>query len=106
MSAGPPAPTLLITGATGFVGSALLTHFIAQGWNVVALVRNEPAQPRRGVVYRPFDLASPRLAPDTFEGVDVFIHAAYIKGMRGSDGFTRNVSGGRELIEAARMSGV
>lgn len=33
-------PQLLLTGATGFIGRALTASFLAQGWQVIALVRD------------------------------------------------------------------
>jgi nucleoside-diphosphate-sugar epimerase len=35
------SPNVLITGATGFVGSRLARHLAAQGWQVTALIRPE-----------------------------------------------------------------
>lgn len=38
-----PMPVVLITGATGFVGSAVARRFLAAGWDVVALTRDPVA---------------------------------------------------------------
>lgn len=98
--------TLLLTGATGFIGSALVKHFTAKGWKVIALVRSDLANETPGIHYQHFDLASPRLDSDTFKGVDVFIHAAYIKDSKGGEGIEQNVNGSRQLIESAHRNGV
>ncbi|TND07663.1 MAG: surface polysaccharide biosynthesis protein [Bacteroidetes bacterium] len=93
--------TMLITGATGFIGQALLHHFLGQGWKIVALVRKDPAEKIPGVIYQHFDLHSPRLDSDTFKGIDVFIHAAYVKAEKGVDAFTINTKAARQLHESA-----
>lgn len=93
--------TLLLTGATGFIGNELLHYFRALGWKIVALVRKEPAKKTPGVVYQHFDLVSPRLHNETFEEIDVFIHAAYVKAGKGSDAISVNTQGSRQLHDAA-----
>src|SRR5690606_37881169 len=48
----PIMPTVLVTGATGFVGQAIVSRFMGEGWSVVALTRDPSAARRRlpGVV--------------------------------------------------------
>lgn len=93
--------TLLLTGATGFIGNELLQHFRTRGWNIVALVRKEPAKKTPGVIYRHFDLVSPLLDSDTFEKIDAFIHAAYVKAGKGADAVSVNTQSSRQLHDAA-----
>jgi nucleoside-diphosphate-sugar epimerase len=93
--------SLLLTGATGFIGNQLLHHFRAQGWKVVALVRREPGKRTPGVVYQHFDLTSPRLNSDIFKEIDVFIHAAYVKARKSLDAFSVNLQGSQQLHDAA-----
>jgi NADH dehydrogenase len=97
---------LLLTGATGFIGSQLLRHFRAQGWKVVALVRREPAIRAPGVVYQHFDLTSPRVNSDIFKEIDVFIHAAYVKARKSLDAFSVNIQGSQQLHDAAARAEV
>ncbi|MGO4712100.1 NAD-dependent epimerase/dehydratase family protein [Bradyrhizobium sp. 2TAF24] len=67
------SPTILISGTSGFVGSALGRAFRARGWQVTGVSRR-PA--RAGAVDRqyPHDLAAP-LPPD-LPRADVVVHAA------------------------------
>ncbi len=95
-----------MTGASGFIGSALVRHFRAKGSKVVALARCAPGGAEQNVVWRQADLSRLDLAEDLFNGVDVFIHAAYAKQGPGVDAFHTNVEGARRLLEAANHSGV
>ncbi|PLA75558.1 epimerase [Hydrogenovibrio sp. SC-1] len=70
---------IFLTGATGFVGSALLHRFIDNGSEVVALVRNESIQLQSGVKQVVGDLTnlsqSSGLAM-TLKDTDVVVHTA------------------------------
>lgn len=68
----------LVTGADGFLGSNLLSHLEAQGYNVVATSRKLSVRGTTGRVFMPFDLACTgqdllQLLP----GVDVLVHLAW-----------------------------
>ena len=66
-----------ITGATGFVGRAVVEALLERGDRVVALGRNPQGMnfPPR-VARRHFDLGDPAPQPAAFEGVDAVIHLA------------------------------
>lgn len=49
---------VLVTGATGVVGSSVAAAFAAAGWDVHATARRLPAQPRPGIRYHAADLLS------------------------------------------------
>jgi len=92
-------PVVAITGASGFVGSALARRFAASGWDVVALVRN-PRATRSDVVRAvPYDLQGGP-PPGALAGVDCLVHTAYVKG-----DLAVNVEGTRRLVDAARADG-
>ena len=99
-------PTILITGATGFIGSALATHFAAKGWSVIGTSRNIPNRPLPGVHYERFDLQKPIVREDVFRGVDILIHAAFVAAKRGRNAVLINTDGTRQMLAAARRSGV
>lgn len=86
-----------VTGASGFVGSALCKTFAQRGWNVVALGRSGDG----GYDFRRFDLATP-VPPALLNGIDVLVHAAY--DMRASA--THNLKGTQNLFSAAASAGV
>jgi nucleoside-diphosphate-sugar epimerase len=68
---------LLITGAAGLVGRALVNCCVAQGLEVLALTRHQPHDPVVGANYYPAgDLTLQVPWQETLAGVDVVIHAA------------------------------
>src|ERR1041385_8411877 len=91
----PTRRTLVLTGATGFIGSRVASYFAEHDWNVIALARNIPVLTKAektttsngwsifpghtihlsNVLYSQYDLSSGEaIIPDV---VDLFIHAAY-----------------------------
>ena len=91
---------IIITGAAGFIGSAVLRHFRDKGWNVIAFVQSMPGKPENEVVYVKYDLAA---VPDegAFENCDGLVHCAYLK-----NDLETNVSGTKRLLELSRKHGV
>ncbi len=96
---GERRPTLVLTGATGFIGKHIASFFTVRGWHVIALVRHMPAKPLVNVLYFRHDLTSagPVVLPDT---IDAFIHAGYVRQENGNDAFDANVSGTEKLLLA------
>lgn len=98
-------PTLVLTGATGFIGKHLADYFLAHNWTVVALVRIAPEKHSRNILYTKYDLASgePVHLPDE---IDAFIHAGYIKQTNGIDAFELNTKSTTHLLETLRKKNV
>lgn len=93
-------PTIAITGASGFLGSVLVDHFLAGGWNVVALVRKNGAK-RTNLEYRHYDITEP-INPEILKGVDHLVHAAYIKlDTDNPDAMKMNIAGAESLLAAS-----
>ena len=101
---------VLVTGATGLVGSYVVERFLVDGWRVRALVRDEGSAAwlgARGVELRRGDI----LAPDTFmsaaAGCDVIVHAAAAVVTGGGwEAYRRpNIDGTQHAIAAAERSG-
>ena len=98
--------TLAITGATGFVGQALLDRALKAGQTVRALTRRE--QPARaGVEWVRGDLADRAALRELCRGAEAAIHVAGVVNAPDAAGFEAgNVTGTLNLIEAARHQGV
>lgn len=98
--------TLAITGATGFVGQALLDRALKAGHPVRALTRRE--QPARaGVEWVRGDLADRAALRELCRGAEAAIHVAGVVNAPDAAGFEAgNVTGTLNLIEAARHQGV
>ncbi|WBP90953.1 condensation domain-containing protein [Kitasatospora cathayae] len=77
-TAGPRTGTVLLTGATGGVGAAVLQELMAQGRPVRVLVRPESAHlpALHGAEIAEGDLADPDSLQRAVKGVDAVIHAA------------------------------
>ncbi len=66
-----------ITGASGFIGRALVAALVQRGDTVVALGRDPEALPfSKPVLRRRFDPNDARPQPDAFEAVDAVVHLA------------------------------
>ncbi len=105
MSAGR---TIAVSGAGGFLGSALCRHLAAHGFTVRALAR-DPARRPHGLE----SLAWVRcglpdaIDPRAFESVDVFVHCAYETRFRSqAQARAVNVGGSERLFRIAREHGV
>jgi dihydroflavonol-4-reductase len=107
-------PRAFLTGATGFIGGALLHELLRRGWDVRALVR--PSADRRNLegVPRPFeecrgDLRDASSLEAGIEGCDAVFHVAArytLWNPRPAEIYADNVDGTRNVLEAARRRGV
>jgi len=96
---------LAITGATGFVGSAVMEAALAAGHQVRALARR--AQPERaGVEWVPGNLADRAALAALAQGADAVIHVAGLTNTPDSAEFeTANVTGTANVIAAGKGAG-
>ena len=71
-------PRILVTGASGFVGQALVAHLVGLDANeVIAMVRASPAHRLAGARYvAAGDMTAGGLGAAMLEGVEVIVHAA------------------------------
>ncbi|GAA0232278.1 NAD(P)H-binding protein [Haladaptatus pallidirubidus] len=98
--------TVLVAGATGFVGRHLVPELVAEGNAVTALVR-EPSSydPPMGVSVVKGDLNDRDSLDGIFEGIDA---AYYLVHSMGEDGdfMQRDRGAARNFVDAARGTGV
>jgi nucleoside-diphosphate-sugar epimerase len=98
--------TLAVTGATGFVGRALLEEAGKQGLEVRALTRRKQAQ-APGVTWVDGDLRDRKALMKLVRNAEAVIHVAGVVNTPDPLGFhLGNVEGTLALIEAAVASGV
>jgi nucleoside-diphosphate-sugar epimerase len=98
---------ILVTGATGKVGSRFVPRLIAKGYDVTILVRDAAkALPGAKVVVG--DLHDPRTLPAAVTGIDAVIHlAALFRTFTDNEGILKtNHTGTVALAEAAIAAGV
>jgi nucleoside-diphosphate-sugar epimerase len=95
---------VLITGAAGFIGTALTTRYRADGWEVVGVdVRADPdARVLAG------DISRPGPWQDAAFGCDVVVHTAALVSNTATldDAWRVNVCGTRHVIDAAQRAHV
>ncbi|GAB2572844.1 NAD-dependent epimerase/dehydratase family protein [Microlunatus antarcticus] len=94
--------TLLLTGASGLVGSRLLPRLVEAGHTCRALVRSEVALPDGTTGVRG-DLADPDALRQAVEGVEAVVHLAALFRTTDEDAVWRaNLDGTRNLITAVQ----
>ncbi|NNF10061.1 MAG: NAD-dependent epimerase/dehydratase family protein [Acidimicrobiia bacterium] len=102
----------VITGATGFVGGAVLDHLKAADHEVTATVRSAAGAElvtSNGAAAIEADLSKPASLVEAFTGHDVVFHVAGVNGFCLPDPasmFAANVQGSVNVIRAALRAGV
>lgn len=92
--------TVLVTGATGLVGSRLLPRLIADGHTCRALVRGDQTLPTGAIAVRA-DLNEPGTLPAAVQGVDAVVHLAALFRTDDEAAIWRaNLDGTRNLVDA------
>ncbi len=110
--------TILVTGASGFVGSHVVPELLGAGHRVVALVRSPeagalvtrrlPADLAANLELRTGDVLRPATLPAALAGVNAVVHLVAIARDRngGKDLLRVNLEGTRAIVEAMRSAGV
>lgn len=105
---------LLITGATGYIGSHLVMRLLSQGEHPRCLIRNvnRAAQifPSNNIELLLGDTTHPDTLTSAVQGVETIVHAAFVTADRKETATSRyeetNVGGTAHLIKAAQEAGV
>jgi UDP-glucose 4-epimerase len=99
---------ILVTGASGFVGRALVARLVAQGHRVAALVRPGSGSGKAEAVHHVLGSGEKLILP---RGLEAVVHLAQSRAYRAFPGdanemFRVNVAGMQELLMAASEAGV
>lgn len=101
---------VFLTGATGFVGSHILTELLKRGYTARCLIR--PAtlhklKERPATEYHPGDIADPASLISGMEGCEAIIHLVGIIREKGEATFQRvHFLGAKNMVDAARQAGI
>jgi len=93
---------LVVTGASGSLGSAVVKRLVAEGKKVRVFVRRFPDQPIPGVEYRFGNLGDPDAVDDVIAGAETVIHVG--ASMKGgwSEHLGGTVVGTQNVIDACK----
>jgi nucleoside-diphosphate-sugar epimerase len=100
---------VLLTGASGFVGQALVRRLVGQGHRVTALVRDAASvPPSSGVLVHELGSGAELILP---HGIDAVAHLAQSRAFRAFPGdaeemYRVNVTGAHQLLNAAARARV
>lgn len=113
--AAPAHATILLTGATGFVGQHLLPALLQHGWQVRILTRREN-DPRLTawhnhpkVTFALGDLTQPETLPEAAQGCTHLVHAGALVSFRATDAEAMRIVNGLgtgHLVDAALAAGI
>jgi nucleoside-diphosphate-sugar epimerase len=98
-------PTIIITGANGFIGEYLVNSFFRKGWKVKAFVHSVPKNRLEGVEYIEYDLEKSPNAND-FTSVDYLVHCAYLRFENNKNSNEINLRGTKILIGLCRKNNI
>jgi nucleoside-diphosphate-sugar epimerase len=98
-----PARKVLVTGASGLVGTAIVKSLLVDGWHVLYCSRRKPGAENAAQTWVPYDLAWHALPANFGAGADALVHAALDSVPNARD---RNVDGTRLLLDTVRANGV
>jgi len=100
-------PSVLVTGATGFIGRALLTALAARGQSVVAASRHPPrASQTERVEWRACDLAKPASLANALSGIRVAYYLVHSMGGPAKHFRELERASARAFVAAAEAAGV
>ncbi len=101
---------VMVTGASGFLGSRVVVGLREKGHDIVALARNVPSPPATAepeVEWISADICDTSRCADALEGVEVVIHAAAVTGKARRHDYRRvNTQATGELVQACVERGV
>jgi uncharacterized protein len=89
--------TVLISGGTGLIGTALTSALVAKGYDVIVLSRSKRASTQKNVSYAIWDVKNGIIDPDAIKRADYIVHlaGANVAGKRWTDERKKEIIGSR-----------
>jgi nucleoside-diphosphate-sugar epimerase len=100
------SPLVLVTGASGSLGGAIVKRLREQGQRVRGFERRAPDQPIDGVEFVIGDLADPAAIDRAVKGADIVVHCAAAMKGDWSEHYASTVVGTQNVIDACKTHGV
>jgi len=103
------ARRIAITGASGFIGTALVHHFLGKGYDVIATDWLEPKKPLGTARFLKADISKSEQLEGVFEGADTVFHMAAIPSIARAPEEryeASNVIGTENVVRLAGAAGV
>lgn len=100
---------IFLTGASGYVGTAVLDHLLAHGHTVTALVHRRPPGKREGVTYAQGSVVDQESLTRAMQGADAVVHLVGIiveKPHRGVTFDRIHVEGTKNVLAATKSAGI
>jgi uncharacterized protein len=89
--------TVLISGGTGLIGTALTGALVAKGYEVIVLTRSKRGTTQKNVSYAVWDVKNGIIDPDAIKRADYIVHlaGANVAGKRWTDERKKEIVGSR-----------
>lgn len=97
---------ILVTGATGFVGRALISALIARGHSIIAASRRPPAESPSNVEWRSVDLLKASTLPGAFTGAKMAYYLVHSMGTEDADFRSLERRSAEAFVTAAAAAGL
>lgn len=98
-------PTIIITGANGFIGEYLVNYFSAKYWEVKAFVHSIPQNKLKDVEYVQYSLEK-KPYEGAFKSVNYLVHCAYLRFEKNKMSDSINLSGTKTIVELCRENNI
>lgn len=98
-------PTIIITGANGFIGEQMVNHFVSKDWIVKAFVRSIPPNKQKNVEYILYSLEG-KLNETDFDSATHIVHCAYMHFKNNNNANSINIEGTKALLEMSRKKSI
>lgn len=98
--------SIIITGANGFIGSALVDFFANKDYQIKALVRNPEVKAKENIHYFKYELGKSLEDESLFKNANYLIHCAFERFDQQNNSDFINEKGTKDLIELSRKYSV
>jgi len=96
---------IVVIGATGFTGSAIISELVSRDHKVLGISRKEKYSDSENLSYAPIDVHQTAKLAEVLKGNDIII-SAFNPGRPNPNAYSEYIAGAKSILEAVRNSGV